>query len=327
VRAVLFEAPEQVRLIDDAPRPRARDGELLVRVTHAGLCGSNTGPYRGSGHWRRTPWPAPAGWQGHENVGVVAESPFPEWPAGTPVLAHPEDYLGFAEYIVARPDGLARLPEGCDDAAAYLVAQPLATVLRALSRTRPAINEVCAVLGQGPIGLIFTRALSAMGARRVIAIDRAAWRLHWSRRMGATDVVDASRADTTEAVAELTGGAMVDLCIEAAGTDDGLTTAAMLPRRQGRLLVFGVPYDTVTPFPWLSVTDREVEVTNTRNGSAAKAFFETAVALVAGEYAALKETVTPVLPFERAAEAFALYAYPCSAEAERAQSLKVALAL
>ncbi len=119
---------------------------------------------------------------------------------------------------------------------ALVVAQPLATVLRAMVRTGPVINQRCAVVGQGPMGLIFTHLLGRMGARQVIGIDRVPWRLDWSKRFGATDVVDSSRENVVEAVRELTDGAMVDFCVEAVGKPDALTTAAHLPRRRGGFL-------------------------------------------------------------------------------------------
>jgi L-iditol 2-dehydrogenase len=74
MRAILFEAPRQIRLIDDMPIPEPDEGEVLVRCTHLGLCGGNVGPYTGAGHWAEVDWPPPLGWQGHESVGIIAES-------------------------------------------------------------------------------------------------------------------------------------------------------------------------------------------------------------------------------------------------------------
>ena len=70
MRAILFEAPRKIRLLDDAPRPTLSDGEALVRCSHIALCGTNMGPYTGDGRWADVPWPPPPGWLGHENIGV-----------------------------------------------------------------------------------------------------------------------------------------------------------------------------------------------------------------------------------------------------------------
>jgi threonine dehydrogenase-like Zn-dependent dehydrogenase len=67
-------------------------------------------------------------------------------------------------------------------------------------------------------------------------------RLPWARRFGATEVIDASREDAVEAVRSLTGGQMIDFCVEAGSSPAGLSLAAHLPRRRGRLFAFGVPH-------------------------------------------------------------------------------------
>ena len=207
MRAIEFIGPRKIVLRDDAPVPEAKDGEVVIKCSHVALCGTNMGPYLYDGRWAAADIPRPLGWLGHENIGRIVQSRVKEWPEGTLVLADPEDRNGFMEYIVARPHGLARLPEDVPDLAAMIVAQPLATVLRAMARTGPVINQTCAVIGQGPMGLIFSHMLGRMGAARVIAVDRVGWRLRWARRFGATDVIDASQEDVVEAVRRLTGGA------------------------------------------------------------------------------------------------------------------------
>ena len=172
MRAILFEAPRKIRLLDDVPAPKPKAGEVLVQCSYIALCGTNMGPYTGDGRWGKIQWPPPPGWLGHENIGTIVESDVADWPVGTHVLAHPEDYNGFAEYIVSKPVGLAKLPSDAPDLAALVVAQPLATVLRALVRTGPVIRQRCAVVGQGPMGLVFTHLLGRMGASQVIGIDR-----------------------------------------------------------------------------------------------------------------------------------------------------------
>jgi L-iditol 2-dehydrogenase len=322
VRAILFEAPKKLRLIDDAPRPEPKDGEALVRCSHIALCGTNMGPYTGDGRWAETDWPPPPGWLGHENIGTIVESRCPGWDPGTLVLAHPEDYNGFAEYIVSNPEGLARLPADPPDLAALVVAQPLATVLRALVRTGPVIKQRCAVIGQGPMGLIFTHLLGRMGADQVIGIDLVPWRLEWARRFGATHVVDASSENVVEAVKELTDGEMVDFCVEAVGKPDALTTSAYLPRRQGRLYVFGVPHHDMQEFPWFHTVGNETEII-TSMGPECKEYFQTAVDMIVQGRTDLADMVTPRMPWEEAAEAFDMYADPASAEG----SLKLTLVL
>jgi (R,R)-butanediol dehydrogenase/meso-butanediol dehydrogenase/diacetyl reductase/L-iditol 2-dehydrogenase len=308
-------------MLDDAVRPEPAEGEVLVRSTHVGLCGSNISQYLGTGLWADEEFPYPVGWSGHENVGVIAESRCDDWEEGVLVLANPQGPNGFAEYLVARPPGIACLPQGAPDPAALVVAQPLSTVLRALTRTGGAINQTCAVIGQGPMGLIFTHVLRLMGASKVIVADPLRWRLEWSKRYGADHIIEASDDDIVAAVEELTGGEMVDFAVEAVGYVDSLKAAARLPRHGGRLLVFGIPHYQLQQFPWYHVFREEIQI-NTCVGRECGKFFQAAADMVLDDRAsALTEMVTPRMPWDRAPEAFEMYA-------ERAQgSLKLTLEL
>jgi L-iditol 2-dehydrogenase len=307
MRAIQIVSPRKIAMLDDAPGPEPAEGQVLVRCSHVGLCGSNTSQYMGLGFWGEGNLPYPPGWSGHENVGTIVESRCENWKEGELVLALPIGSFGFAEYIVSRPPGIARLPKDAADPAAFVVAQPLATVLRALARTGVVINQTCAVVGQGPMGLVFTHVLRLMGARTVIAADLLDWRLEWSKRYGADHVIDSSKSDTIKAVEELTDGQMVDFAVEAVGDGDALKTTAYLPKHGGRLLVFGVPHQEFQEFPWHRVFQEEVQI-NTSVGPRNAEFFETATSMVLDDRAsALSEMVTPRMPWDKAAEAFEIY--------------------
>jgi len=321
MRAIVFVGPRKIELVDDAPAPEPAEGEVLVECSHIALCGTNMGPYLFDGRWAGE-MPRPPGWLGHENVGTIVESRVPGWEPGTLVLAHPEEYNGFSELITSRPEGMGRLPSDAPDVAAMVVAQPLATVLRALVRTGPVIKQRCAVVGQGPMGLIFTHLLRRMGARQVIGIDLVAWRLDWAKRFGATDAIDASEENVVERVKDLTDGEMIDFCVEAVGKPDALDTAAHLPRRQGRLYVFGVPHAESQPFPWFHTVGNETEII-TSMGPECKEYFQLAVDMVVDGHCDLVDMVTPRMPWDQAVEAFEMYADPAQAK----DSLKLTLVL
>jgi threonine dehydrogenase-like Zn-dependent dehydrogenase len=321
MRAIVFVGPRKIELVDDAAAPEPAEGEVLVQCSHIALCGTNMGPYLFDGRWAGE-MERPPGWLGHENVGRIVESRAPGWEPGTPVLAHPEDYNGFAELITAKPQGMARLPSDAADLGGLVVAQPLATVLRAMVRTGPVVKQRCAVVGQGPMGLIFTHLLRRMGADQVIGIDLIAWRLDWAKRFGATDVIDASKENVVERVKELTEGEKVDFCVEAVGKPDALESAAYLPRRQGRLYVFGVPHANSQPFPWFHTVANETEVI-TSMGPECKEYFQLAVDMIVDGHCDLVDMVTPRMPWERAVEAFEMYADPAQAKG----SLKLTLEL
>jgi len=295
-------------MLDDAPTPEPLEGELLVKCSHVALCGSNMGQYTGEGVWGDLKFPNPTGWAGHENIGRIVESRCKGWEPGTLVLAQPEGYYGFAEVIRAKPPGVALLPQDPPDVAALIVAQPLATVLRALAQTDHVINQRCAVVGQGPMGLIWTYVLGHMGARQVIATDLLGWRLEWAKRFGASQVIDVSKTDAVEAVRELTDGEMVDFCVDAAGKVASMSTAVHLVRRRGRLFLFGMPDYNDQKFPWYDAFRNETRII-TCVGPECAAYFQTAADMVVdGRASDLGAMVVPRMPWERAPEAFEMYA-------------------
>ena len=308
MRAIQIVKPREIAMLDDAPKPEPVEGEVLVKCSHIALCGSNMGQYTGEGLWADIEFPNPVGWAGHENIGTIVESRCDGWEPGELVLAQPHGYYGFAEYIVSRPPAIARLPKDAADIAALVVAQPLATVLRALTKTENIIAKRCAVVGQGPMGLIFTHVLRLMGASGVIATDPLDWRLEWSKRYGADCVINPSKQDTVEVVSKLTGGEMLDFVVDAAGRAESLSTAAMLCKPHGRLFVFGMPHYEKQEFPWYRVFRNNIQI-NTCVGPECGPFFQTAADMVLDERcAALGEMVTPRMAWEKAPEAFEMYA-------------------
>lgn len=308
MKAIQIVEPRKIAMLDDAPTPEPGEGEVLVRCTHVALCGSNMGQYTGEGLWGEIEFPNPIGWAGHENIGTIVKSRCQDWQEGDLVLAQPQGYYGFAEYILSSPPAIARLPQNAPDPGALVVAQPLATVLRALTRTRDVMGQTCAVIGQGPMGLIFTHVLRQMGASKVIATDRLDWRLKWAKRYGADHVINPSTEDTVEVVKALTDGDMLDFVVEAVGYVDSLKTAAYLPKAEGRLFVFGMPHYELQEFPWYHVFRQNIQI-NTCVGPGCGAFFQTAADMVLDDRGStLTEMVTPRMPWDQAPEAFEMYA-------------------
>ena len=306
MKALQMAAPRQIAFLDDVPEPTPREGEVLVRCQWVSICGSNIHPYLALGHWGSLEFPRPAGWDGHECVGTIVESRLAGWEPGTLVLAHPQDYAGFAELIRAKPPGLVALPK-CDDPVPFIAAQPLATVLRAMSRIGSVANARCAVVGQGPMGLTFTAVLRHAGARQVIGIDLLDYRIEAAKRFGATDAVNAAKEDPAEAVRALTGGAMVDLSIEAVGLPESLATAVALPRRFGRVYVFGVPRFQTQDFPLNTFFRNEMEMIASV-GAECVHFFGAAVRMLADGQLDLSALITHRLPWSDAQRAFDMYA-------------------
>jgi len=81
-------------------------------------------------------------------------------------------------------------------------------------------GQVIAVWGAGPVGQFAIASAKLLGAERVIAIDRYAYRLQMALdKAGATDVINYEEEDVHEALQELTGGRGPDACIDAVGLE------------------------------------------------------------------------------------------------------------
>jgi threonine dehydrogenase-like Zn-dependent dehydrogenase len=91
--------------------------------------------------------------------------------------------LSFETATVPVPD--APPPRGFDPLW-YVVAQPLGTIIRAVSKLGSVWGKRCAVLGCGQNGLLMTALLSRMGARVLVALDLFENRVAAARLMGAT---------------------------------------------------------------------------------------------------------------------------------------------
>jgi len=258
--------------IESVPVPKIGDGDVLVRVQAALTCGTDVKVFRRGYHARMI---VPPALFGHELAGdivaigknvrgfrvgqrVVAANSAPcgecfYCKRGNENLC--DDLLfnngAYAEYIripariVER--NMYQIPEHVDYKDAALV-EPLACVLRGLDETGIRPGDSVAILGLGPIGLMFVRLAKAYGAR-VLALGRRQKQLDRALHMGADEgVISGEPAETVERVRDLTGGRGADIAIEAVGHPDAWETAMKLLRRGGVVNFFGgCPNDSRVP--------------------------------------------------------------------------------
>jgi threonine dehydrogenase-like Zn-dependent dehydrogenase len=255
----------QIELIDvsePAWPPAGDDGpSILFRPELACLCGSDL-PYFEQAEAR---YPPGIGHSLHEIVGTVLATTGSRFRAGDRVLAVPVDQRGlFERFVVAETRAIPLTPGVPDER--LVVAQPLGTVLYALRRMPPVAGLSVAVVGQGPIGQLFNMALRERGATTILGIDRDPQRLRRSRELGATAVICTAETDPVEAVRSHTSGRLADVVIEAVGhADHALDLCIDLVRREGRLLVFGVPPAVVDGFRWRELFINNITVQTSVN--------------------------------------------------------------
>lgn len=238
MRAVQVVAPGRAEFVD-VPKPEPKPGFALIRPICLSLCGSDT---RMLYHAPRELYPFPPGTTGHEMVGrvVAMGSDDSAVQVGDSVLTLVDGHRAMAEYYLAPTDKIFSLPN--DRPLEHMVqAQQLGTVIFACKHLPSVLGKSVAVIGQGSAGLWFDFMLRRMGASQVVAIDLHALRLQMAEQYGATDRILNAESDALEVLTEITGGQLVDLVVEAAGTPDAINLAYELVRREGDILYFGVP--------------------------------------------------------------------------------------
>jgi S-(hydroxymethyl)glutathione dehydrogenase / alcohol dehydrogenase len=96
------------------------------------------------------------------------------------------------------------------------------------------------VFGAGGVGLNAIQGAAIAGAERIVAVDAQPARLETARRLGATDVVDATKDDPVAAVRALTSGRGADYAIEAIGRTRTVEQAWASVRKAGTCVVIGI---------------------------------------------------------------------------------------
>lgn len=302
----------------DVPVPEPGADEVLVSVEAVGLCGSDLAAI-GPGRSIET---TPGAVLGHEITGVVVrEGPQAAGNTGKRVVVHPNincgrceacragrpnlcptQYTlgihrdgGAAQYVAVPVDHVYAVDDRVPPAAAAL-AEPLACVLNGVDKAGLRPGETVAVLGAGPIGLLFAHVLGHMGMSEVVVTEPSPYRARLAKALGATVVVP---EDLGEAVAAATGGRGASVVIDAVG---GLLEPAMkVIAPAGRILLFGA-HPAVSSVDALRLLYAEISITGVFT---ALHTFPRAVRLLEDHWQRLEMIVSHRLPLDRFDDAIA----------------------
>jgi L-iditol 2-dehydrogenase len=243
--------------------PKIDTGDILVRVRVALTCGTDVKVFRRGYHARMIVPPAVFGHELAGDIVAVGDS-VANFSVGQRVVAANsapceecffckrglqnlcEDLLfnngAYAEYIRIPARIVERntyvIPEhvGYHDAA---LVEPLACVVRGLEETAPQPGDTVAVIGLGPIGLMFVKLAKLYGCR-VIAVGRRKTQLDRAAACGADElIVGADSLNPVASVRDLTRGRGADVAIEAVGKPQTWEWAVNMVRRGGIVNFFG----------------------------------------------------------------------------------------
>jgi L-iditol 2-dehydrogenase len=268
MKAAVLHGREDVR-IEQVDVPRLEPGDLLLRTQVALTCGTDIKVYRRGYHARMISPPAVFG---HEVAGLVEEvGPGVEGvePGTRVVVANSapcgechycrhdrpslcDDLLfwngAYAEFVRI-PDRVVRhnlvpLEDGLGFREAAMV-EPLACVIRGVEESWIGRGQSVAVIGAGPIGLMFV-ALARLRGAHVTVVGRNAGRLERARELGAEETIVATPdGDVAELLRRGRAGQGVDVVIEAVGLPETCEAAVRAVRKGGVVNLFaGCPADT-----------------------------------------------------------------------------------
>ena len=298
--------------------PAVGAGEVLIRVGACGICGSDVHGYDGSSGRRIPPIV-----MGHEAAGRIAALG-----AGVTGLAEGDrvtfdstiycgacgycrrgevnlcdhrqvlgvscgDYSragAFAEFVTVPARVVYKLPESISFAEAAML-EAVAVAIHAVSLAEISAESTALVVGAGTIGVLILQALRAAGCRRVSVSDVDATRLKMAKELGAADVLSA-KEDTVAHILQRTGGAGVDVAMEAVGRNETVSAAIASVRKGGTVVLVGNISPDVT-LPLQKVVTRQIRL----QGSCASAGeYPQAISLMASGAIRVKPLITAVAP-------------------------------
>ena len=265
MRAAVYTGDSTIS-VAEVPTPSIGPGELLIRVESCGICHTDLKKIEYN-------LLAPPRIYGHETAGVVAAtgsgvrafSPgdrvivFHHIPCGECFYCRHKLYAqcpiykkvgvtagyepaggGFSQYvrvmdwIVER--GVEKIPDGVSYDRACFV-EPVNTCLKGVVQLAPQPEDVVVILGQGPIGLMFTMIVKRFGST-IVATDTMPYRRELSHKFGASVALDPREPALEERIREMTGGRGADAVIVAASVPGIVQQSVGYSRPGSRILLF-----------------------------------------------------------------------------------------
>src|SRR5665213_1451363 len=311
MKAMVLRGPRELELAD-VERPALGHNEVLVRVTHSGVCGTDLHIYEGAIPVRHPLI------MGHEMIGVVADGGDATLHNGDRVIVDPAIYCGmclncragqtnlcpngslvgrdsnggFADYLVAPRTHVYPLPAAIDSNVAPLI-QVATTCMHGHHRMNIFPGQSVVVMGLGVAGQIHVQLAKAWGAHPVIGITRSAFKRKLAEQLGA-DMTMSSGAEAVKAVKDATEGRGADVVIECTGVASALADSINMVRLGGTIMLFGISSATQMTLPFYQLYYKELNIVNTR--AAKGEDFPPTIDLVARGVLKLKPLVTHLVP-------------------------------
>lgn len=284
MKAAVMTAIEKVE-IQERPVPVPKDNEVLVKIEHVGICGSDLHYYESGriGDFIVEP-PFVLG---HEAAGTVVEvgKAVTDLKVGDRVAMEPGKTCGTCEFCKAGKYNLCKdviffatppvdgvfqeyaaheaalcfkLPDEMDTIEGALI-EPLAVGFHAALQGGAKIGQTAVVTGAGCIGLVSLLALKAMGVSKVFVVDVMEKRLEKALELGADGVIN-GQDDVVKRIMELTDQRGCDLGIETAGSQITANHLIRGAKKGSTIVLVGYSASGEMTLPIGMALDKELEI-------------------------------------------------------------------
>ena len=257
----LMTAPKEITFREvDIPEPGP--DQVLVKIKRIGVCGSDIHVFHGMHPYTKYPVT-----QGHEVSGKIVKlgQYVSNIQVGQRVTIEPQVFcgrchpclhgkynlcenlkvMGFqtvgtaSEYFAVDASKITPLPEGMSYNEGAMI-EPLAVTVHAGKRFADMKGAKVAVLGAGPIGILLSQAVKALGAAEVMITDISEKRLELAKSVGADYAINTAKEDFGEALVACFGPDKADVIYDCAGNDITMNSAIQNARKGSTIILVAV---------------------------------------------------------------------------------------
>lgn len=322
MKAIVYEGAHSLA-VRDMPMPQVPEGWAMVKISHAGICGTDLSIYGGTHPRAKAPLI-----MGHEFSGTLLQDT-PALPKGTRVTAYPllscgqcepcqtgNSHVcntlrllgidcdgGMAEYCACPIDTLVPLPDGCTDLVGAFI-EPIAVTVHAIRETGYVPGDSAIVIGAGNIGLSTALTLRKFGATDVIVAEFNPIRAALARELG-FEVVNSSKVDLEAFAKKHCPAGGFDWVYDCAGVQSVADILLDLVKAKGHIVIVA-SYKKAPTIPLFQAMAKEIDFRFCRVYR--RKDFTIAAQLAADP--AYGKILTHVLPIDEAQKGFDLMLQP-----------------
>lgn len=321
MKAVQIVKPGQLEVINVEKPVMDQKNNVLIKMTAAGICGSDIGIYHGTNAAATYPRII-----GHEMVGVVAEigENVHHLKPGSRVIVNQVtscghcypcskhrgnicDHLairgvhidgGYREYLAVPESDCYLLPDSISDQDAVMI-EPATIAIQSCTRAELEKEDMLLLYGAGALGSSILR-IAKQICDHIIVADIMNDKLEEAKRAGANYTINVLEEDLQEKVLEYTDGRGATVSIDAACVKDSLLLLLKATGNAGRVVTMGFSTSSTEVNQFL-ITSKELDV---RGSRLQNNMFGKAISMINEGTLTLNGTVSHTFPLTRAQEAF-----------------------